>query len=99
MEKSRPPPVPRKREPLLPAKKPVRSVLNALSAEPIADPIVAETVAETVVLAVVIAVAVSQTVVLAAVIAVAVVATPRPVAKAKVPANPWRSERSTGPRL
>ena len=40
-----------------------------------------------------------QTVVLAAEIAVAVVATPRPVAKAKVPANPWRSERSTGPRL
>ena len=33
-----------------------------------------------------------------AVSAVVVVATPRLVAKAKVPANPWRSERSIGPR-
>jgi hypothetical protein len=65
----------------------------------VAEPSAAETVVETVVLVAEIAVAVSQTVVLAAVIAVAVVATPRPVPKAKVPANPWRSERSTGPRL
>jgi hypothetical protein len=62
---------------------------------------VAETAAETVVLAAVIAAAVVETVaptVAVAVSAVDVVATPRLVAKAKVPANPWRSERSTGPR-
>jgi hypothetical protein len=78
-------------------------VLNApsavLSAVLSAEPIAVETVVLVAEIAVVIAVAVSQTVVLAAEIAVAVVATPRPVAKAKVPANPWRSERSTGPRL
>jgi hypothetical protein len=53
------------------------------------------------VIAAVIAAAVVETVaptVAVAVSAVDVVATPRLVAKAKVPANPWRSERSTGPR-
>jgi hypothetical protein len=60
-----------------------------------------EIAVETVLLAAVIAAAVAETVaptVVVAVSAVVVVTTPRPVAKAKVPANPWRSERSTGLR-